>query len=170
VFGNVPRGRVASRLRTFGDCQGRQGQDGIARDPYDHEGSLYRVWADRREDEHDEVESRQGNGGDNASTVSQDDQYLLLANAIIAWIAGNEVALSCTCVGGCTQTAVLRISYLFRRHQQQDRQGGRVEDEKDDDAGDPSAEHVEFVEAEPSVIGHVQRACVEERDCQARRC
>jgi len=51
-----------------------QGQDGIARKPCDQEGSLHRDWPERREDEHQQVESHQRSGGDYPSTVSQDDQ------------------------------------------------------------------------------------------------
>jgi hypothetical protein len=71
------------QLRVFGEHQRGQGQDSIARDPRDQEGSIHRDWAERREDEHQQVESHQRSGGDYPSTVSQDDQ-LLLAIAIIA--------------------------------------------------------------------------------------
>ena len=68
----------------LGQSQRRKGQDGIARHPRDQERSINRVLSDGGKDEHQQVESHQRSGGDNASTVSQDDQYLLLAKAIIA--------------------------------------------------------------------------------------
>jgi hypothetical protein len=69
VFVNVPGVPVGPRLRAFGERQRPQGQDGIAREPCDEEGRLHRDWAERREDEHEQVESHHPGGGDNASTV-----------------------------------------------------------------------------------------------------
>jgi hypothetical protein len=61
------------RLRAFGERQCPQGQDGIAREPRDQEGSLHRDWAERGEDEHQHIESHKRACGQNPSTVSHDD-------------------------------------------------------------------------------------------------